>query len=447
MRCPTWPAFHQPVQNSALELAVEQAVLRRNIADWFVNLGRRNQHLLGRQLDFITELEINATDPDTLATSSASTTWPPACAATPSPCCSPGPNRPQVGRPMRLTDVIRAALGEVEDYQRAAVRYVEPATMIGTAAADLAHLLAELIDNALRSHLDQPSTCTAATAARGRGAGTDGYTLAIIDSGLGSPPPRSAGQPPSRRRRIVHDRPLEVPRPLRRREPRRPPRHRDPAHGRAGHNDTALGTTVTVGVPPSPLTDHTHGHADDITHLPPRSRQLRSRPRPLRAPSGEAHRATRPCIAASHHGGSKALADARHARLAERAARRLAISAGTTDPPRLRRPDPEDRAVERAPSPTRARLTLQVQAAGRPRPRSCRPASANTRRKPARRPLSGREMSTTSPSTSREGCNTASTRRAPGRTARTISDDDQTGEGRERHADDDERWATRWWVG
>ena len=45
------------VQRSALDLAVEQAVLRRNIADSFVNLGRRNQNLLDRQLDFITDLE------------------------------------------------------------------------------------------------------------------------------------------------------------------------------------------------------------------------------------------------------------------------------------------------------------------------------------------------------------------------------------------------------
>ena len=55
------------VQDSALDLAVEQAVLRRNIADSFVNLGRRNQNLLGRQLDFITELETNETSPDTLS--------------------------------------------------------------------------------------------------------------------------------------------------------------------------------------------------------------------------------------------------------------------------------------------------------------------------------------------------------------------------------------------
>ena len=55
------------VQSRALELAVEQAVLRRNIADSFVNLGRRNQNLLARQLDFIPSLERIETDPDVLA--------------------------------------------------------------------------------------------------------------------------------------------------------------------------------------------------------------------------------------------------------------------------------------------------------------------------------------------------------------------------------------------
>ena len=38
------------VQERTLALAADQAVLRRNIADSFVNLGRRNQNLLDRQL-------------------------------------------------------------------------------------------------------------------------------------------------------------------------------------------------------------------------------------------------------------------------------------------------------------------------------------------------------------------------------------------------------------
>ena len=50
---------------------------------------------------------------------------------------------------MRLSDVIRAALGEVEDYHRVSVRDIEPATIVGSAAADLAHLVAELVENAL----------------------------------------------------------------------------------------------------------------------------------------------------------------------------------------------------------------------------------------------------------------------------------------------------------
>ncbi|HKX70509.1 MAG TPA: nitrate- and nitrite sensing domain-containing protein, partial [Acidimicrobiales bacterium] len=139
------------VQDSALDLAVEQAVLRRNIADSFVNLGRRNQNLLGRQLDFITELETHETNPDTLANLfrlDHLATRMRRNAESLLVLAGIDPAR-KWASPVRLTDVIRAALGEVEDYQRVSVRGVEPATIVGSAAADLAHLLAELIENAL----------------------------------------------------------------------------------------------------------------------------------------------------------------------------------------------------------------------------------------------------------------------------------------------------------
>jgi len=171
------------VQDTALDLAVEQAVLRRNIADSFVNLGRRNQNLLGRQLDFITELESNETNADTLsnlfrldhlATRMRRNAE--------SLLVLAGIEPPRKwAAPVRLTDVIRAALGEVEDYQRVTVRGVEPATIIGSAAADLAHLLAELIENAL---VFSPPDQTVDI--RGR-TNPNGYTLAVIDSGLGMP--------------------------------------------------------------------------------------------------------------------------------------------------------------------------------------------------------------------------------------------------------------------
>jgi signal transduction histidine kinase len=171
------------VQDSALDLAVEQAVLRRNIADSFVNLGRRNQNLLGRQLDFITELETNETDADTLANLfrlDHLATRMRRNAESLLVLAGIDPPR-QWAAPVRLTDVIRAALGEVEDYQRVTVRGVEPATVIGSAAADLAHLLAELIENAL---VFSPPDQTVDIRGRNR---PDGYTLAIIDSGLGMP--------------------------------------------------------------------------------------------------------------------------------------------------------------------------------------------------------------------------------------------------------------------
>src|SRR5262245_57741461 len=172
------------VQDSALDLAVEQAVLRRNIADSFVNLGRRNQNLLGRQLDFITELETNEADPDTLANlfrlDHLATRM---RRNAESLLVLAGIEPPRKwAAPVRLTDVIRAALGEVEDYQRVTVRGVDPATILGSTAADLAHLLAELIENAL---VFSPPDQTVDIRGRNR---TDGYTLAIIDSGLGMPP-------------------------------------------------------------------------------------------------------------------------------------------------------------------------------------------------------------------------------------------------------------------
>jgi signal transduction histidine kinase len=172
------------VQDSALDLAVEQAVLRRNIADSFVNLGRRNQNLLGRQLDFITDLESNETDADTLANLfrlDHLATRMRRNAESLLVLAGIEPPR-QWAAPVRLTDVIRAALGEVEDYQRVTVRGVEPATILGSAAADLAHLLAELIENAL---VFSPPDQTVDIRGRAR---PDGYTLAIIDSGLGMPP-------------------------------------------------------------------------------------------------------------------------------------------------------------------------------------------------------------------------------------------------------------------
>ena len=172
------------VQSSAVDLAVEQAVLRRNISDSYINLGRRNQNLLSRQLDFITDLERNEADPDTLeglfrldhlATRMRRNAE--------SLLVLAGIEPPrQWSAPVKVADVVRAALGEVEDYQRVVVRNLEPAAVTGAVAADVAHVLAELIENGLSFSPPEQSV-----EVKGR-LTTAGYTLAITDNGLGMAP-------------------------------------------------------------------------------------------------------------------------------------------------------------------------------------------------------------------------------------------------------------------
>jgi len=169
------------VQTSALDLAVEQAVLRRNISDSYVNLGRRNQNLLSRQLDFITDLERNESDPDTLeglfkldhlATRMRRNAE--------SLLVLAGIEPPrQWSAPVKAADVVRAALGEVEDYQRVVVRHLEPAAITGSVASDIAHVAAELLENALSFSPPEQSV-----EVKGR-LTISGYTLAITDNGLG----------------------------------------------------------------------------------------------------------------------------------------------------------------------------------------------------------------------------------------------------------------------
>ena len=174
------------VQDSALDLAVEQAVLRRNIADSFVNLGRRNQNLLGRQLDFITELESRETDPDTLASLfrlDHLATRMRRNAESLLVLAGIEPPR-QWAAPLRLADVIRAALGEVEDYQRVIVRGVEPAPWSVPPLPTWPTFSPSSSRTRWCSRRPTRPSRSAACARRPR-SGPGGYTLAVIDSGLG----------------------------------------------------------------------------------------------------------------------------------------------------------------------------------------------------------------------------------------------------------------------
>ena len=172
------------VQHAVVDLAAEQAILRRNLADSFVSLGRRNQNLLSRQLDFITQLQQGEVDPDALghlfqldhlATRMRRNAE--------SLLVLAGHESPRKWHgPVSIVDVVRAALGEVENFQRVGLRFVDPFTVVGNAAADLAHLLAELIENAL---LFSPPTSLVEVRGLSQPAG---YSLVIVDAGVGMSP-------------------------------------------------------------------------------------------------------------------------------------------------------------------------------------------------------------------------------------------------------------------
>jgi signal transduction histidine kinase len=165
-------------QRSALGLAAGQAVLRRNVTVSIVSLGRRNQALLGRQLDFLATLTAAADRAAPLFRVTHLATRMRRNAESLLVLAGIHPPRRWTG-PAPVDEVVRTALGEVEDYERIRVD-VAPATIAGRAAADIAHLLAELLENAVTF-----SPPEAHVVLRGWWRGPDVLRLAVIDRGLG----------------------------------------------------------------------------------------------------------------------------------------------------------------------------------------------------------------------------------------------------------------------
>jgi signal transduction histidine kinase len=173
----------------AADLAIVQSEVeqRQSVSELFVNLARRNQSLLDRQLELIGDLEQRERNPDGLselfqldhlATRIRRNAE--------SLLVLSGDDPPRRwGRPVPLSEVVRAAAAEVEDFRRVEVLVNEHLEVAGRAVADLAHLLAELIENAttfsppssdvrVRSHLAPAQGAT--------------FVLSIEDTGIGMPP-------------------------------------------------------------------------------------------------------------------------------------------------------------------------------------------------------------------------------------------------------------------
>jgi signal transduction histidine kinase len=138
------------VQQTAVQAAVDQAELRNGIKGVFVNLARRSQGLVHRQLTLLDEMERRATDPDDLERLFAIDHLAARMRrhAEDLITLSGLPPGRRWRKPVPLVDVVRAAVGEVESYARVVVMPVPKLALSGHAVADVIHLLAELIENA-----------------------------------------------------------------------------------------------------------------------------------------------------------------------------------------------------------------------------------------------------------------------------------------------------------
>jgi signal transduction histidine kinase len=174
-------AFDQ-VHAEAVRLAGNEALLRRSFNAMFISLSRRSQSLIERLVRMIDSLEQNEEDPRRLsnlftmdhlvtrmrrnsenllllAGHEGARKW---------------------SEPVPLSDVARAAISEIEQYNRVALR-IQPGVVIpGHAVSDIVHLLAELIENAtVYSASDTQVLVSVQTLASG------GVLIQISDSGVG----------------------------------------------------------------------------------------------------------------------------------------------------------------------------------------------------------------------------------------------------------------------
>ncbi|MFE3497890.1 nitrate- and nitrite sensing domain-containing protein [Streptomyces sp. NPDC059175] len=172
------------LQRAAVEAAVKQADMRRGVSEVFVNLARRNQVLLHRQLTLLDTMERRTEDAEELADLfrlDHLTTRMRRHAEGLVILSGAAPSR-QWRKPIQLMDVVRAAVAEVEDYERIEVRRLLRVGVRGPAVADLTHLIAELLENA--TVFSPPHT---AVQVHGEQV-ANGFTLEIHDRGLGMTP-------------------------------------------------------------------------------------------------------------------------------------------------------------------------------------------------------------------------------------------------------------------
>ena len=170
------------LHEQAVQHAGEQARLQFQVTDMLETLSRRNRSLVDQQLALIDRLERDEADPERLkslfqldhlgARMRRNGANLQVLAGVPIP-------REQAD-PVSITAVVNAAASEVQDYPRIDAAGLPDSEIAGAAASDLIHLIAELLDNALRY-----SPPTARVTVSVVHTGTGGLVIEVADTGLG----------------------------------------------------------------------------------------------------------------------------------------------------------------------------------------------------------------------------------------------------------------------
>ncbi|MGD0554715.1 MAG: nitrate- and nitrite sensing domain-containing protein [Streptosporangiaceae bacterium] len=170
------------VHREAVRLAGDEAMLRANLNAMFVNLSRRSQSLIERQLGIIDGLEQSEAEPDRLSSlfrlDHLATRM---RRNSENLLVLAGHEAPRKwSQAVPLVDVLRAAVSEIEQYDRIALNVQPGVVVAGRAASDVVHLAAELVENA--TAFSPEDTAVMVT---GQQVPTGGVLLEITDEGLG----------------------------------------------------------------------------------------------------------------------------------------------------------------------------------------------------------------------------------------------------------------------
>ncbi|MDR7278854.1 sensor histidine kinase [Catenuloplanes atrovinosus] len=172
------------VQRTAVQAAVDEAALRRGLNDVFLNIARRSQTLLHRQLALLDRMERRVTDPDELADLFRVDHMATRMRRHAEDLVILAGAVPGRGwrNPVPMIDVVRGAVSEVEDYARVDIGVADDIAVVGRAVGDVIHLLAELIENG--TSFSPPHTRVKV----GGEPVPNGYAIEVEDRGLGMTP-------------------------------------------------------------------------------------------------------------------------------------------------------------------------------------------------------------------------------------------------------------------